>query len=677
MDAAIVYYPFDGKVLTRTDLIKLDLNDDAYRRYYSCRHDLYEDTRSTPTRVGEILLENERDITKILHPLPANDADHPLTATLVEPEEVPADLTPQARRRNKRTWDHLPPRRATRATEIINAHPAICSESTGYADENTIVWAMAARAAGLQVHEALRSPLREGWIGAMESEVQTVTTNTGCLIEEDIDTSQPYDLVHATMQLRQKMKDAETVDKLKARICACGNELDDVGGETYSPTVAPLTHAFMLQLAVHDRMHVQLVDTVAAYLNQTYPEDAKPLYVKFPRLVAIALGRDPDQTYRVKKYIYGLPDSGRAYYEAYSGHLIEHGYLRSRNDPCLFFKIRSTTRKVYVWIHVDDTLVAATHPEDIEEFKEDVKRRFQITVNADVDQHLGVNIKKNNDGSFSLRQSKLLKNIFNEFLEEAKKGRKRLSVPMRTTIRDQDDTPFDRRSYLHLLGMLNYMLRSRPDISTALAFAATKAVKPTITNYQQLLDVVYYLWNSKDIGLTIHPGDPRSSLRLRCYVDASYLTHPDGRGHTGYCLCLGELGAFYSKSVKQPLVATSSTHAEIKALYQLCIDLIYVINLCDELERDIELPAIVFEDNAPTIQLTDGLSAKAKKSKHFLMLINFIKEQVLMGLVEVHKIASKENIADMLTKPLDWKEFEAKASKILGLDNLQESKDEG
>ena len=50
-----------------------------------------------------------------------------------------------------------------------------------------------------------------------------------------------------------------------------------------------------------------------------------------------------------------------------------------------------------------DTLVAATHPEDIEEFKNDVKRRFQTTVNADVDQHLRVSIKKNNDGSFSLR----------------------------------------------------------------------------------------------------------------------------------------------------------------------------------------------------------------------------------------------------------------------------------
>ena len=123
--------------------------------------------------------------------------------------------------------------------------------------------------------------------------------------------------------------------------------------------------------------------------------------------------------------------------------------------------------------------------------------------------------------------------------------------------------------------------------------------------------------------------------------------------------------------MKQPLVATSSTHAEIKALYQLTIDLIYIINLCDEIQREIELPAIVFEDNAPTIQLTDGLSARAKKSKHFLMLVNFIKEQVLMGLIEVQKVPSKDNVADMLTKALDWKEFESKAARILGVDSLE------
>ena len=676
VDAAIVYYPFDDKVLTRTDLIKLNITDDAYRRYYSCRHDLYEDKRSTPTKVGEILRENERDITKVLELETANDADLPLTATLLEPEELPDELTPAARRRTRKTWDHLPPRRATRADDRISAHPAIHRDSSS-ASPTTQIWVMAARATGPQVHEALKSPLRTGWIIAMEGELDTVMEKFQCLIEEEIDTSQPYDLLHATMQLKMKMKDAETVDKLKARICICGNELKEVEGETYSPTVAPLTHSFLLQLAVHDRMTIQLVDTVAAYLNQSYPEDAKPLYVKLPKLVALAVGRDPEKTYRVKKYIYGLPDSGRAYYEAYSTHLIENKYLRSINDPCLFYKIVNPTRKIYVWIHVDDTLVAATHIEDIEEFKENIRKRFQITVNEQADQHLGVNLKKHPDGSISLTQSKLLKNIFDEFLEEAKRGRKRLSVPMRTSQRDEDDSPYDRRSYLHLLGMLNYLLRSRPDISTALAFASTKAVSPTHSDYQRLLDVVYYLWGSKHLGLKIHPGDPQTPLQLRCYVDASYLTHVDGRGHTGYCLCLGSMGSFYSKSVKQPLVATSSTHAEIKALYQLTIDLIYIIGLCDELERDIELPAIVFEDNAPTIQLTDGLSAKAKKSKHFMMLINFVKEQVLMGLIEVQKIPSKDNVADMLTKALDWKEFESKACRILGVDSLDENRDEG
>ena len=417
-------------------------------------------------------------------------------------------------------------------------------------------------------------------------------------------------------------------------------------------------------------MHIQLVDTVAAYLNQKYPDDATPLYVVFPRLVALALNLNPDQTYRVKKYIYGLPDSGRAYYEAYSKHLEEHGYIKSMNDPCLFIKIVDASRRVYVWTHVDDTLVAASDPRDIEEFKNAVRERFKITVNEAADQHLGVNIKRNGDGSVKLTQSKLLKNIFDEYLDEAKRSRRRLGPPLKPSLNAEDDSPYDRNSYLHLLGMLNYLLRSRPDISTALSFAATKAVNPSMSDYQALLDIVFYLWGTRDVGLTMHPGNPTTPLQIRCYVDASYLTHPDGRGHTGYCICIGSLGAFYTKSVKQPLVATSSTHAEVKALYQLVVDLIYVINLCDEIKREVELPAIVFEDNSPTVQLSDGLSAKAKKSKHFLMLVNFIREQVMMGLIEVQKIPSAENIADVLTKALAWKDFEAKAKLLLGVDEI-------
>ena len=215
--------------------------------------------------------------------------------------------------------------------------------------------------------------------------------------------------------------------------------------------------------------------------------------------------------------------------------------------------------------------------------------------------------------------------------------------------------------------MLNYLLRSRPDIATAVSFAATKASNPTFDDYTAMLDIVKYLWQTKDLGLIIHPGKAHTPLKLKCYVDASFLSHEDSRGHTGYCICIGDMGSFYAKSTKQQLVATSSTHAEVKALYQLIVDLIFIINICDEIQRSIDLPVIIFEDNNPTVQLSGSLSARVKRSKHFLMLVNFIRQNVTLGLIEVQKIASQDNVADVLTKPLSWKDFYPKARQLLGL----------
>jgi hypothetical protein len=62
-------------------------------------------------------------------------------------------------------------------------------------------------------------------------------------------------------------------------------------------------------------------------------------------------------------------------------------------------------------------------------------------------------------------------------------------------------------------------------------------------------------------------------------------------------MSFGKIGTFYSKSGKQTLVTTSSTHAEMRALFSLVVDLIFVVNLCEELGRPLEMPCIVLEDN--------------------------------------------------------------------------------
>ena len=98
----------------------------------------------------------------------------------------------------------------------------------------------------------------------------------------------------------------------------------------------------------------------------------------------------------------------------------------------------------------------------------------------------------------------------------------------------------------------------------------------------------------------------------------------------------------------------------------MILDIIFTVHLCEEIGRPIALPAIVFEDNQPVIDLSKTRGVKITRLKHFLMLIEFIREQVVSGLIELKKISSEEKVADILTKLLFGKDFTTKASYLLG-----------
>ena len=155
-------------------------------------------------------------------------------------------------------------------------------------------------------------------------------------------------------------------------------------------------------------------------------------------------------------------------------------------------------------------------------------------------------------------------------------------------------------------------------------------------------------------------------LILTCHVDASYLTHADSKSHTGYCLSFGKIGTFYSKSQKQSAVATSSTHAEGRALYSLVIDIVNLIFLCEELGRPIDLPAVVMEDNQPIIDVSSDMGKRTRKCKHFLMILNYVREQVQLGLIELRKIGTKENFIDVLTKIVGGSQFHRQSEQLRG-----------
>ena len=673
----LVYYPATRNVNVRYGTYPLELTDKQFLHYLRRREYMREGDHSL-REVRDALIDftENAPTADILH---ENLPQHlpPLRANLADEDEV-HDGSISNRTRSKRVRSATAVNSSSNSSGFnesisINYHDSLLSNCTDTTDVTSPAGLLSftsdsfsAYGAKITVGKALKTDQRSAWITAMQSEMDQLFAGgtLSATTREEIPANST--IIHSTMQLKEKLKADGTVDKLKARLCACGNELYGSNTETYSPTISALAYATVHQISIIDKMESCTIDTVGAYLYQNYPDSEPPLYIILPSNVSTALHLDPSIVYRIRKYLYGLPDAGRAYYKAYSELIISNGYQRSASDPCLFVRTYGSHR-TYIWIHVDDTFVTSTSAQELDNFQKVLKTKFEITVNSNVREYLGIKMEPLTDGSVRLTQPKLLDSLFDEYSEELETSHRSINTPQRLSSQQSNDkTPMAQGTYLHLLGALIYLLKSRPDIATAISFGSTYAAHPTVAAFHELLHCLRYLFQTRDKGLILRTGVPGQPLHLTCYVDASYLTHSDSKSHTGYCLSFGEIGTFYSKSSKQTLVATSSTHAELRALYTLLIEVIFVINLCDELHRPVELPAVILEDNQPVIDVTADVSSRAKKCKHFLMLVNYVKEQVAAGLISIQKVHTSANIADVLTKALIGNDFTLKASKLLG-----------
>ena len=80
------------------------------------------------------------------------------------------------------------------------------------------------------------------------------------------------------------------------------------------------------------------------------------------------------QLYRIDKCLYGLPDSGRHFYRHYRDALIAEGYVMSKMDNCLFYRV-TDVETTFIVLFVDDTLIFSKRQEDIDQFSARLNRR--------------------------------------------------------------------------------------------------------------------------------------------------------------------------------------------------------------------------------------------------------------------------------------------------------------
>ncbi|KAL0376758.1 UNVERIFIED_CONTAM: Copia protein [Sesamum calycinum] len=159
-------------------------------------------------------------------------------------------------------------------------------------------------------------------------------------------------------------------------------------------------------------------------------------------------------------------------------------------------------------------------------------------------------------------------------------------------------------------------------------------------------------------------GSPEEIRQAADYLkDAGYLTDPHKAiSQSGYVFMYGGTAISW-RSTKQTLVATSSNHAELIALYEAGRECVWLRSLihyvCEScgLEPIEKSPTVIYEDNTACIaQIKDGY-IKGDRTKHISPKFFSTHELQVEGKVDVKQIPSSQNLADLFTKALPTKVF--------------------
>jgi hypothetical protein len=145
---------------------------------------------------------------------------------------------------------------------------------------------------------------------------------------------------------------------------------------------------------------------------------------------------------------------------------------------------------------------------------------------------------------------------------------------------------------------------------------------------------------------------PRNqNFQLTAYSDADWANCVDERKSTsGGAFFLGDsLVAWLSK--KQGSISLSTTEAEYIVVATCCTQILWMIQTLADLKVTYTNPIPIHCDNTSAISVSKNPILHSK-TKHIPIKYHFLKEQVTNRIVQLNYIPSKEQMADIFTKPL-------------------------
>ncbi|CAA0842075.1 cysteine-rich RLK (RECEPTOR-like protein kinase) 8 [Striga hermonthica] len=208
--------------------------------------------------------------------------------------------------------------------------------------------------------------------------------------------------------------------------------------------------------------------------------------------------------------------------------------------------------------------------------------------------------------------------------------------------------------YSNAIGSVMYlMVSTRPDIAYAVSCLSRYMSNPGMPHWEALKWLLRYLNGSMHVGLKFSKCS--EGVKLVGYVDWNYANGRDNRKSTTsyvFTLC----GSCVSwKSQLQHIVALSTIESEYVVVTEALKEAVWLKGLLCEIDL-LEKDVIVFSDSQSGIQLCKN-PVFHDRTKHIDVRFHFIRDIVSKGLINLEKIASEFNPADMGTKCLPVEKF--------------------
>ncbi|CAK9820236.1 Copia protein [Anthophora plagiata] len=303
-----------------------------------------------------------------------------------------------------------------------------------------------------------------------------------------------------------------------------------------------------------------------------------------------------------------------------------------------------------VTIKGNDILIAAKSVDFINEAANCFVKQFHLTDLGLLKHYLSIEIEKDKDGFYRMKQTKYIQKLLNRFGLEYAKGS---NIPLDLGyVKNREGSPPmpKNEKYQQLIGALLYLaVSTRPDISASVAILSQHNKEPTTVDWTEAKRVVRYLKSTIHYELRLGQRDAKKGLIG--FADADWAQNKsDRKSNSGYLFKY--YGAPISWSCrKQACVALSSTEAEYVALAEASQEGLWIRRLLEDFTGKVQEKTPIYEDNQSCLKLICN-NRFNHRTKHIDTKYHFVKELQVQGIMDYQYCPTEQMTADMLTKPL-------------------------